>query len=175
MDRALILLDLDLKSAVAALQVNDRFSLSGLTFSPEKDPIVIELAEFLGLKQLYWVPFSPDNSLLSKGKMLKLAEFIAEREFINCLVTGENLPLISSTHLEAINFLNSLTKLKVIRPIFSLTEEEILQIAKEHDLTGSYSPSSGFASEDFRSLGLKLMQAQSELREIFSRTEIIEF
>lgn len=133
MQRGVLLLQNDLKSAVATLQTKNRLDLIPLHFSDNGD--IKPLAEKLGFSHVYILPLpKQENELLTRMVMLKIAEWIAERNEADFIITGENIPLISSDSLQIMQILNKTVKKEILRPIFSLTEQEIKRIALEAGL-----------------------------------------
>lgn len=106
-----------------------------------------ELAKVLNKFQmkikLHLVPFAdfqmkvkagcPQNLrvLLYRRGMLKIAEKIAEKNKIGCLVTGEAIAQVSSQTLDNIAITNEAVKMPVLRPLLGFDKEEIIAISKK--------------------------------------------
>ena len=69
--------------------------------------------------------------LLYRRGMLKIAEKIAEKNKIGCLVTGEAIAQVSSQTLDNIAITNEAVKMPVLRPVLGFDKEEIIAISKK--------------------------------------------
>ena len=69
--------------------------------------------------------------LLYRRGMLKIAEKIAEKNKIGCLVTGEAIAQVSSQTLDNIAITNEAVKMPVLRPLLGMDKEEIIAISKK--------------------------------------------
>jgi adenylyl- and sulfurtransferase ThiI len=175
MDTAIALLENDLKSAVAIQLVRNRFSIIAVHFGEKKEEI-IDLAHILGIRYIYFISFEDyKDVLLNKLAMMKMAEFVADKENAKTIITGEHIPLIASNHLEATKIINAQLNKTVVRPVFSLTEEEVLRIANENELPSmKISPSLDLVNQNTENAISKIRQIIPILRENLKNSQVIE-
>jgi len=69
--------------------------------------------------------------VLCRRMMLRVAEKLAEKHGIDCIVTGESLGQVASQTLANIYVEERATKLPIIRPLIGFDKVEIERIAKE--------------------------------------------
>ncbi len=176
MERGVFLLKLDLKTAVAAILVKNRFSLVAVHFYENDREGAIDLAENLGIKYLYLVPFVPfEDPVINQLAMFKVAEMIADKELSKVIITGENVPLISSDSLEITKIFNENVNKKILRPVFSLTEDEIIRIAKENELSGmEYQASLNILKPQALDFKNKLLQLRPQLSRKVQEAEYLD-
>ncbi len=175
MDNAIALLENDLKSAVAIQLVRNRFSIIAVHFGEQKEEIV-DLAHRLGVRYIYFIPFEDyEDVLLNKLAMMKMAEFVADKENAKAIITGEHIPLIASNHLEATKIINTQLNKTVVRPVFSLTEEEVLRIANENELPPmKISPSLDLVNQNTDNAISKIRKIIPLLHENLKNSQVIE-
>ncbi|MBT8010223.1 hypothetical protein HN681_02155 [archaeon] len=149
MQKAIALLSGGIYSPVAIYRMQEHFDIVAVHFhqlpltGEHEIEKVKELAKKLNVKKLYLIPFvdvfkelvekcNPrDYFILSKIAMFKAAEFIAEKEKTNFLITGENLAQVSSQTLSNLKSIESQLKLKILRPLLTFDKQEIINIARE--------------------------------------------
>ncbi len=102
-----------------------------------------KLAEFQGSLRLYMVPFEsiqleiirevPDKlrMIAYRRSMMRIANFIAEKEKAKAIVTGDNLSQVASQTIENLTVIHSASSLLVISPLIGMDKEEIVEMAKE--------------------------------------------
>ncbi len=103
----------------------------------------IKIAQLLGINYMYAIELSEilekfvqevDHSyyfVLLKRIQRKIAEVIAQREGCSLIVTGENLGQVSSQTLQNISVVEYGTTVPIIRPLFPLNKDEIVQLARK--------------------------------------------
>lgn len=67
----------------------------------------------------------------SRRFMMKIAETIALKHDMKCLITGESLGQVASQTMEGIMATNSITTLPVFRPLIGMDKTEIMDIAQK--------------------------------------------
>ncbi len=106
-----------------------------------------KLAEFAPNKgiKVHFVPFKDLHmAILDKVNdsykitimrrmMFRIAERLAIKLGLNCLVTGDNLGQVASQTIESINSINDVVNLPVLRPLISMDKNEIIDIAIKID------------------------------------------
>ncbi len=71
------------------------------------------------------------NVTLLRRFMFRIAEQIAVREGMQCLVTGESLGQVASQTMEGLTSSNAVVNLPVLRPLIGFDKEEIIERAKK--------------------------------------------
>ena len=158
MQRGIALLSGGIDSPVAIYLMKDRLEIIAAHFHqlPLTDEKEVEkvkvLANRLGLKKIYLIPFVPalkaltekcrhkDYFILSKIVMFKGAEIIARKEKAKFLITGENLAQVSSQTLSNLSNITKQLQLEVFRPVLTYDKQEIIKVAKK---IGTYEISKG--------------------------------
>ena len=186
MERAIALLSGGIDSPVAIYLMRERVEIIAVHFHqmPLTDDREIQksraLAQKLGLKRLYLVPFAPilkalvehynhrHYYVLSKIVMLRTAELLAKRENAQYLLTGENLAQVSSQTLSNLTTITKNITLEVLRPVLTYDKQEIIDVAIE---IGTYDISKG--PEMCSLLGPKHPSTRSNPEEI--RKELASF
>jgi tRNA uracil 4-sulfurtransferase len=69
--------------------------------------------------------------ILYRRVMLKIGQIIAEKNNLNCLVTGDALSQVASQTIENLTVQNNSVSLPIFRPIISFNKEQVIKIAKE--------------------------------------------
>ncbi len=152
-DKGILLLSGGIDSPVAGL-LTKRYDIEliGLHCSNEKytdstpREKCIQLAPKIGLKKLHIIEISPILELFSKTSQshhyyfilmkrlfLKLAEKVAQLEKASLIVTGESMGQVSSQTLSCLTVIDKATTLPVIRPLLSLSKDQIVEFAKKFD------------------------------------------
>lgn len=67
----------------------------------------------------------------SRRFMMKIAEIIAKKDGIGCLITGESLAQVASQTMEGLNATNSAVELPVFRPLIGMDKTEIMERANQ--------------------------------------------
>lgn len=71
-----------------------------------------------------------EMTILSRRFMMKIAEKLARRNNIGCLITGENLGQVASQTLEGLTVTNSSVDLPVFRPLIGFDKLDIIEKAE---------------------------------------------
>ncbi len=105
--------------------------------------IVEVLTKFQGKSKLYVVPFerlqleiirnvpSKYRMIVYRRFMLKIANYIAERENAKAIVTGDNLGQVASQTIENLNTIYRISALPIFSPLIGLNKREIVDLAKK--------------------------------------------
>src|SRR3989344_404759 len=147
---ALLLLSGSIDSPVAGrLAKNQGFQLSAIHFSIE--PFTDDsperkskgLAQKLGIKNFFkanagehfkQIAVKAEHKyyfVLSKIFMQKVAEKVALKQGMQCLVTGENLGQVSSQTLKNLGIISQAVSLPVLRPLLALDKLEIIRLSEQ--------------------------------------------
>lgn len=70
-------------------------------------------------------------TIILRHCMMKLAEEIAGKNHLQCIITGESLGQVASQTMEAINATNYGVKYPVFRPCIGLDKQQIVEIAQQ--------------------------------------------
>ena len=71
------------------------------------------------------------NVTLLRRFMFRIAERVAKREGIQCLITGESLGQVASQTIEGMTSSNAVVSLPVLRPLVGFDKDEIISRAKK--------------------------------------------
>ncbi len=151
-NRGILLLSGGIDSPVAGLLARRYgIELIGLHCSNEKYTDLtprekcISLAPMIGLKTLHVIEISPMLELFAKAPahhhyfilmkrlFLRLAEKLADVEKASFIVTGESMGQVSSQTLSCLSVIDKATRLPVIRPLLSLSKDQIVSLARKFD------------------------------------------
>lgn len=72
-----------------------------------------------------------EMTIISRRFMTRIAERIANKNYIDCLITGENLGQVASQTMKALNVTNSSVDLPILRPLIGFNKSEIIEIAED--------------------------------------------
>ncbi|MGO1369591.1 MAG: tRNA uracil 4-sulfurtransferase ThiI [Senegalia sp. (in: firmicutes)] len=72
-----------------------------------------------------------EMTIISRRFMTRIAERIANKNYIDCLITGENLGQVASQTMKALNVTNSSVDLPILRPLVGFNKSEIIEIAED--------------------------------------------
>ena len=101
-----------------------------------------QLSYFTGNIRLHIVPFTdlqiyllenvPHDKLtiFLKRAMIKIAEIIAKKENAQGLVTGDSIGQVASQTMQALNAINTITNMPILRPLAGMDKQEIIDMAK---------------------------------------------
>ena len=104
-----------------------------------------KLTNYCGDIAFYCVPFTEiqealrDNcpeeyfTIIMRRLMLEIAQRIAERNDIGCLVTGESLGQVASQTMSALVCTDAVCRMPVFRPVIGMDKSEIIGIANKID------------------------------------------
>ena len=158
MEKGVALLSGGIDSPVAIQLMQNRLEIVAVHFHQEplsdKKEVekVKELANLLGIKKIYLVPFisvlktltekcnHKNYFILQKILMFKGAELVAKNEGAKNLITGENLGQVSSQTLSNLKTISKLVEMEIFRPLLTFDKQEIINIAKKN---GTYEISKG--------------------------------
>lgn len=151
--KALLLLSGGFDSPVAGLLAQEKgFELGAVHFDyqPFTDDSALEkckeMVSRLKFNPFFVVPFKYALKelsektwdkyyfVLSKRLMLKMAEKIALEKGFDYLITGESLAQVSSQTMENLNVITFGIKLPVLRPVISMSKQEIIDLSSENGL-----------------------------------------
>ncbi|MET1124282.1 MAG: tRNA uracil 4-sulfurtransferase ThiI [Archaeoglobaceae archaeon] len=102
-----------------------------------------KLAEFQGNLKLYMVPFESVQleiirevpaklrMVAYRRSMMRIANYIAEKEGAKAIVTGDSLSQVASQTLDNIATIYAASRLPVLPPLIGLDKEEIIALAKK--------------------------------------------
>lgn len=102
-----------------------------------------KLAEFQGSMKLYMVPFESIQieiirevpaklrMIAYRRSMMRIANFIAEKEKAKAIITGDCLSQVASQTLDNLAVVYSASNLPVLSPLIGMDKEEIVEIAKK--------------------------------------------
>ncbi|MBT3298543.1 hypothetical protein HN385_06460 [archaeon] len=157
-DKAVALLSGGIDSPVAINLMQNKVEIIAMHFHqlPLTDETEVEkvklLADKLGLKQLYLVPFADvlkqlvdkcnhrDYFILSKILMFRTANFLANQIDAKFLITGENLAQVSSQTLSNLSVITLNVNKLILRPLLIFDKNDIINVAKK---IGTYEISKG--------------------------------
>lgn len=154
--KSMLLLSGGIDSPVAGFQMASRgLQIEGIYFhtfpytSDQAKEKVINLAkrisDFSGEFLLHIVDFTeiqlelnekvPSEMLtvIMRRVMMRIADKLAEKNNINCLITGENLGQVASQTVDALMCTNYVVERPVFRPLIGVDKNAIIEIAKEID------------------------------------------
>ena len=63
--------------------------------------------------------------------MLKIAQDIADKNNLNCLVTGDALSQVASQTIENLTVQNDAVSMPILRPVISFNKEDVIKIARK--------------------------------------------
>jgi len=69
--------------------------------------------------------------ILYRRIMLRTAQIVAEKNNLNCLVTGDALSQVASQTIENLTVQNDATSLPIFRPVISFNKEDVIKIARK--------------------------------------------
>lgn len=72
-----------------------------------------------------------EMTIISRRFMTRIAEKIANKNFIDCIITGENLGQVASQTMKSLNVTNSSVDLPILRPLIGFNKSEIIEIAED--------------------------------------------
>lgn len=72
-------------------------------------------------------------TIIMRRIMFIVAERLAEKNQLSCLITGESIGQVASQTLPAINCTNDVCSMPVLRPVIGMDKNEIINIAKNID------------------------------------------
>lgn len=115
--------------------------------SPEVRKKIVTLAkklsEYQGELKLYMVPFEDVQMeiirivppklrmVVYRRSMMRMANFIAEKEKAKAIVTGDNISQVASQTLDNLNVIYSASRLAVLAPLLGFDKEEIISLARK--------------------------------------------
>lgn len=148
--KALLLVSGGIDSPVAGkLSIEKGYKIYAIHFSQEpftdSTPKLksLTLCKLLGIKEMIIVNAGEEFKeiaektyreyyfILIKRFMMKVSEIIAEKKGINYLITGESLGQVSSQTLSNLNTINQSTKIEILRPLFFVNKQEIIDLSKK--------------------------------------------
>lgn len=104
--------------------------------------LAAKIAVYTGGINLFVVPFTDfqlllnskareeEVTLLMRAGMVRIADVLAKKRGIQCLVTGESLSQVASQTVESIAYTGSNTDMPIFRPLIGMDKEEIIKTAK---------------------------------------------
>jgi thiamine biosynthesis protein ThiI len=104
--------------------------------------IAQRISEFCGKVRLYLVPYTHfDLALMEKNLdydlilfrrfMARVAESLADKNYAQCLVTGDNLGQVASQTMENIVSMTKSINMPVLRPLLTYNKEEIVTLSRQ--------------------------------------------
>ena len=104
--------------------------------------IAQRISEFCGKVRLYLVPYTHfDLALMEKNLdydlilfrrfMARVAEKLAQGNYAQCLVTGDNLGQVASQTMENIVSMTKSIQMPVLRPLLTYNKEEIIKLSRQ--------------------------------------------
>ena len=104
--------------------------------------IAQRISEFCGKVRLYLVPYTHfDLALMEKNLdydlilfrrfMARVAQSLAEKNYAQCLVTGDNLGQVASQTMENIVSMTKSIEMPVLRPLLTYNKEEIVTLSRQ--------------------------------------------
>ena len=105
--------------------------------------LVKALSKYTGKTKLIIVPFtdiqlflkenvSPEKlTIFLKRTMIRLANMVAIREKMQCIITGDSIGQVASQTMHSLAAVNSAAVLPIIRPLCAMDKQEILNIAEK--------------------------------------------
>lgn len=72
-----------------------------------------------------------EMTILSRRFMMRIAEAVANKNNIDCLVTGENLGQVASQTIQGINATNASVNIPILRPLIGFDKVDIIDIARD--------------------------------------------
>ncbi len=104
--------------------------------------IAQRISEFCGKVRLYLVPYTHfDLALMEKNLdydlilfrrfMARVAESLAQKNYAQCLVTGDNLGQVASQTMENIVSMTKSIEMPVLRPLLTYNKEEIVTLSRQ--------------------------------------------
>ncbi len=143
---AILLLSSGIDSPVAGqMMIKKGLDVIAVNFSTNKknDEIVKKIAKQIGIKKLYIINHDivlkefiehckPSlRCILCKRAMFKVAEYIAEKENCQFIITGENLAQVASQTLDNIASTHHNIKFPILTPIIGNDKSDITKIAEK--------------------------------------------
>ncbi len=99
------------------------------------------LSEYCGKMRVFVVPFTeiqmqihqkcPENytTLIMRRYMMRIAQFLAERDGAQALITGESIGQVASQTMEALTCTDDVVSMPVFRPCIGMDKSEIIERA----------------------------------------------
>ena len=70
---------------------------------------------------------------LMRRMMYRIADLVAKKEGLNCIINGESIGQVASQTLESMGVINEVTNSVIIRPLAVFDKSDIIKISKEID------------------------------------------
>ena len=65
--------------------------------------------------------------------MYRIADIVAKREGLSCIINGESIGQVASQTLESMGVINEVTNSVIVRPLAVFDKSDIIKISKEID------------------------------------------
>ena len=72
-----------------------------------------------------------EMTIISRRFMMRIAEYIASKEGINALITGESLGQVASQTIQGLTVTNASVDIPVLRPLIGMDKTDIIDISKD--------------------------------------------
>lgn len=109
------------------------------------ESLCAKMGEYCGRIHFYCVPFTkiqealrdhcPEElfTLLMRRLMMEIAQYFADKEGAQALVTGESLGQVASQTLSALACTDAVCRMPVLRPLIGMDKSEIVEISRKID------------------------------------------